>query len=180
MWVCDRCNELFGHSDSLVPSASHRASGCAHWTDTRSRTRAHTELHASPHHHMGMQRVLAVLCAVISASQASLPAGIGLYFTTSDLQGCPSGWMEDAGLQGRLLVGVTNGSLGGVVVGDALEDRSPPQHTHEWSTSMSLVPLARAEPGWRDALSRAACMRYRVVGVLNARRTHTPTHTHAL
>jgi hypothetical protein len=78
---------------------------------------------------------LASAIAVLHGCHASLPSGLALFFETD----CPAGWIEEPLSQGRLIVSVTDGSLGGFTVNSPLGDQEDRPHLHQTMANTSLA-----------------------------------------
>ena len=98
------------------------------------------------------EAVVFALACVLSACPAAAqstdtsdtsPSGMMAFFMAT-AAACPPGWTVATMAQGRLIVGVTNGSAVGVQVGTALTSESStgqtaaPTHQHGYSGSVSI------------------------------------------
>ena len=65
----------------------------------------------------------------------STPPGMVAFFMT---EACPAGWAVPASAQGRLIVGVNDASLVGLMVNPPMGNMTPPTHQHVYSTTVNL------------------------------------------
>lgn len=89
-----------------------------------------------------------------------VPAGMIAYFSGTQ---CPEGWSISVESQGRIAIGVIDGDLVGVQVGEPLGDREDRTHTHTWTGEAALTPrnVAGADGSNNQG---AAAMTYTVSG----------------
>ncbi len=86
---------------------------------------------------------------------------------------CPAGWATAASVQGRLVVGVADGSKGGVLVGKALADQEDRQHQHTYSANAQLGAMnVAAADGSND--DGAAAQAYAITGATDMASTALP------
>ena len=64
-----------------------------------------------------------------------VPSGTIAFFAGG---ACPAGWTTAAAVQGRLVVGVADGSKGGVTVGTPLGDQEDRQHQHAYTGTVQI------------------------------------------
>lgn len=69
------------------------------------------------------------------APSAAAPKGLLLFFTTPT---CPDGWTELEDAKGRLIVAVSDATLGGVTVNAPLADREDRTHSHPFATIVDV------------------------------------------
>jgi hypothetical protein len=86
---------------------------------------------------------------------------------------CPAGWTPATTVQGRLVVGVADGSRGGVMVGTPLGDQEDRQHQHAYTGSVQIASqnIAGAD-GSND--NGAAAQTYTVAGTTAMASTSLP------
>eukprot|EP00042_Codosiga_hollandica_P033405 m.222650 g.222650 ORF g.222650 m.222650 type:complete len:365 (-) comp54178_c0_seq8:112-1206(-) len=76
----------------------------------------------------------ALVCA--SSALAAIPAGFATYFTGDT---CPTGWYPVVDAAGRLIASVTEPSFGGLLVNEPLADQEIREHSHNFTSLVSLT-----------------------------------------
>jgi hypothetical protein len=66
-----------------------------------------------------------------------VPSGTVAFFGAGT--SCPAGWAIATQVQGRAIVGVTDGAQGGITVGMPLGDREDRTHTHAFTGDVTLT-----------------------------------------
>jgi hypothetical protein len=86
---------------------------------------------------------------------------------------CPAGWTTATVVQGRLVVGVADGTKGGVQVGAPLSDQEDRQHQHTYTAS---VPLPTTDVSGSDGSNDngASAQTYTVTGSTDMAPTSLP------
>lgn len=94
-----------------------------------------------------------------------VPAGAVAHFGGG---ACPEGWAPADKVEGRALVGVTDGANVGVSVGKPLGDREDRTHKHSFDANITLSPkgLFALDGGNKDG---AAAKTYKVSGATSAK-----------
>ena len=88
------------------------------------------------------------------------PSGMVAFFMSSGAQ-CPSGWTAATQAQGRLILGVTNGSTVGVTVGSPLASQTAPSHQHSYQAMVDIP--SRSIAAWHCCNNQGAQSGYRMV-----------------
>jgi hypothetical protein len=84
--------------------------------------------------------LVAGLCGLFTGTPATAqdgtPSGMVAFFMAAQ---CPSGWNAASVAQGRLVVGVTDPTAVGVMVGPPLTNQTAPSHGHAYATTVNLT-----------------------------------------
>ena len=99
-----------------------------------------------------------------------VPAGVIAFFTGG---ACPEGWQVATTVQGRLVVGVTDGTKGSVTVGAPLGDQEDRTHQHTYTATVALASdNVAAADGSND--NGASAQTYTVTGATDMATSSLP------
>ena len=117
--------------------------------------------------------LLARSAAGDSPADDGAPRGTVAFFMMVENNLCPPGWVTAASATGRLVVGVTNGDLNGLKVGNPLADQEDRAHVHGYSSSVKW-PFKSISAADGNNQQGAAAMDYPVAGQTDAHATGLP------